>query len=299
MAKRLEHKVIVSIINWNNSEATNLCLLSISKIEKASQPDIVLIDNNSQKQPLVLNNSILKNLKNFKLIKNSINKGFAAGHNDNIKRALSNSYDFIFLLNNDVELLDNDLFDKLCVLLLDKNVAGVSPKILSKNNKDVWYGGGTYSNIFGHTKHVDLNVSSVQNVNFVSGCCLGINLKLLGNKALFSEDYFLYWEDTDWSVNKVKEGYTLLYNPNLKVSHDVSSSLGHTSSVYAYYNIRNSFLFMYRCVPWYFWPTTLLRNHYVLAKYVLLNIYKNSEVKFSQLLRAWWDGLRNVKGPIS
>ncbi|NDC96142.1 glycosyltransferase, partial [bacterium] len=80
-------KTLVSVINWNNTAATHSCLESIAHIAKADQPDVYLIDNNSQIEPFELSKDIVGKLKSVILVKNKSNDGFAGGHNKAISYA--------------------------------------------------------------------------------------------------------------------------------------------------------------------------------------------------------------------
>ncbi len=104
----MQLKILVSIINWNNNSATTACLAAIVAIPLESQPDVYLIDNNSKIENISINKKVMESLKSIKIIKNEENKGFAGGHNDAIEYAINNNYDYICLLNNDTEIIDNN-----------------------------------------------------------------------------------------------------------------------------------------------------------------------------------------------
>ena len=96
----MKKKTLISIINWNNNLATNACLKSIALIPKNKQPDIYLADNHSEKEKLKIDNKLVDKLKSFTFIQNNSNLGYAGGHNQAIKYAQEQDYDYICLLNN-------------------------------------------------------------------------------------------------------------------------------------------------------------------------------------------------------
>ena len=245
-------KVLISVINWNNNAATSACLASIAKILKADQPDIYLTDNNSETQELALDQQITDTLRSIKIVFNTVNKGFAGGHNDAITYALQNNYEYICLLNNDAEILDKLVFKNLTIALEQNYLAvGAAPTILSRTDPPtIWFGGGTMNINKATTQHDNLGKiyspnsnKKSQNVNFLTGCCLMISLKDKSLDLLLNEEYFLYWEDADWCARMLKNDKQLLYVPSTFLLHHTSSSLGVRSPSYGYYNVRNRLLF--------------------------------------------------------
>jgi GT2 family glycosyltransferase len=68
------------------------------------------------------------------LISNETNLGFAAGSNVGLHYALQRDYRYLGLLNNDTIVTPNYLCMLVQTLQDDSSLAGVSPKILHKNN---------------------------------------------------------------------------------------------------------------------------------------------------------------------
>ena len=301
-------KVLISILNWNNSAATNRCLKGIADLPKDEQPDVSVIDNHSARQPLEIEPAVVDRLRSFKLFENEMNLGFGSGHNKAIQQASDQKYDYIVLLNNDSEIIDVKLFDKLVGAIEENPKAlAANPMILSSTNPDtVWYGGGRLSLRTGYATHLNVGAkagelpSDTQTVSLLTGGCLAINLKRTDLQTImFPDDYFLYWEDTDWSARAAKAGFELLYVPRARLLHKVSSSLGVRSPAYIYYNIRNHFVFVRRNVPAAYWPLCWLGILYETLKYifVILARYRKGRLgALGALGRAWLDGIRNVRG---
>ena len=60
------------------------------------------------------------------------------------------------------------------------------------------------------------------------------------------EEYFLYFEETDWCRRFAAAGHELLYVPAATGRHERSSSTGRDSPLFWYYITRNNLLFMSR-----------------------------------------------------
>jgi GT2 family glycosyltransferase len=301
-------RLLVSILNWNNSAATNECLAGIAAMSKDSQPDVLMIDNHSTREPLEIKASLKKSLRSLELFENETNLGFGGGHNKAIRYASEKGYDYIILLNNDSEIIDKEIFDKLVAAIGDNPKAlAANPMILSSIKPEVvWYGGGRLSLKTGQASHLNVGAAAgrlskdTQTVSLLTGGCLAINLKRADlETVMFPDDYFLYWEDTDWSARAAKAGFELLYVPRARLLHKVSSSLGTRSPAYIYYNVRNHFLFVRRNVPAMYRPVCWLGISFISLKYLFVIFVRYKSQRLSSLgavFKAWLDGVRNIRG---
>ncbi|MEK7123621.1 MAG: glycosyltransferase family 2 protein, partial [Patescibacteria group bacterium] len=94
-----------------------------------------------------------------------------------------------------------------------------------------------------------LNVSP-EETGYMTGCAFLIKAKVIREIGLLCEDFFLYYEDTDWSLRAKKAGYKIMYVPAAKIYHKVSrtaSVLGNPTI--HYYHIRNALLLSKRQAP--------------------------------------------------
>jgi len=69
-----------------------------------------------------------------------------------------------------------------------------------------------------------------------------------------SEEYFLYYEDTDWCFRTRKAGFEIVFVPVAKIWHKISRSSLVGSSSYIYYHVRNGLIFANKYAPWYIKP---------------------------------------------
>jgi GT2 family glycosyltransferase len=58
----------------------------------------------------------------------------------------------------------------------------------------------------------------------VCGACLGIKRELLPELGYFDENYFHYFEETDYCYNARAHGYKVVYCPESKVIHRYNGS---------------------------------------------------------------------------
>ena len=155
------------------------------------------------------------------------NLGFAGGNNVGIRYALAkNDFEYIWLLNNDTVIEKNAL--SLLVDYAKKNDLGISGSALMyyDDPKKVQAYGGTINKFFGTSKHI-LNVSNIaKKLDYVVGASFLINKKVIKKIGLLPEEYFLYYEETDYCFNARNYGFKLGIAINSIVYHREGSSTG-------------------------------------------------------------------------
>jgi hypothetical protein len=243
----LHPKIGIIIINYNGEKYTNSCIRSIFKSSYQNYL-IIVVDNASTDNSVQLlkeefNNKII-------LIKNKDNLGFSGANNIGIKYALENGCEYVVLLNNDTEI-DKDLIKNMVKTSIKNNNAIISPKIYyyDKPNK-IWSAGGGINWKKGLSYHYGFNeidkgqFDEQKEIDFATGCCILIHKSVFNKIGFLAEEYFLYFEDTDFCVRAKRAGINSLYEPSAKLWHKVSSTTGSRESLITlYYGNRNRLYF--------------------------------------------------------
>lgn len=248
---KLKPNVAIVILNHNGFKDTKACLLSLNKIAYSSFK-VYLVENGSSDNSVIKIQNFLRMKKlgyplEFIVAKNNL--GFAGGNNLGVKKAVKDDFSYILLLNNDTEVKP-DFLDRLIESAEQNPKAGIfGPKIMyhSQPNK-IWFGGGKFS-WFGGGKHLRFNEEEKTNnltqepkiVDWITGCCMLIKDKVIKKIGLMREEYFLYYEDTDYNLRARKAGFYSLYIPSSVIYHKVSSftkTLGNPTIWY--YHFRNA-----------------------------------------------------------
>lgn len=215
-------------MNYNGKDTIKKCLDSVFS---SSYPnfEVVVVDNDSKDGSLEL----AKNLfPKFHFIKNEKNIGFSAGNNIGIRFALEKMADYIFLLNNDA-LLEKDTLSKLVETAEKERASIFSPLIYDRNNK-IWFSGGKIKWTQMRAIHKNNRPKNKEpyTVEYISGCAMLIKKEVFKKIGLFSEDYFLYYEDADFCVRAKKEGFKCKIIPSAKVKHFEKSELDLFNKIY-------------------------------------------------------------------
>jgi len=191
--------------------------------------------------------------KHINLIKNRENIGFPGGNNVGIKFALKFfEPDYILLLNNDTVVDENFLGELVKSGESREDVGILGPKIYFYDEpQTIWSAGCKIS--WKLSRGIQIGTSELdkgqydtrKEVEYVSGSAFLIKTRVIKQIGLMDEEYFLYFEESDWTLRANKEGFKSLYNPSSHIWHKVSKSGGGISKPLGlYYITRNRWIFM-------------------------------------------------------
>lgn len=247
--KKIKHAVV--LINYKNAKETLNCISSIKKTK--DMPYIIVVDNGSSNECI---EELKQGAPDVDVIVTGENLGFSVGNNIGIKKALKLGAQVVYILNNDTEVKD-DLFAKAYRYVAGKNriaggkiyyAKGYEYNESQKGRGDViWYAGGYMDWGMAISKHYGVDEvdqgqhNKIKKVDFITGCFIAVPRQVFKKIGLLDEPFFLYLEDSDFSLKAVKAGIEVLYNPSLVIYHRNSSSTGLGSPLVDYYMTRNRF----------------------------------------------------------
>ncbi len=246
---------ITSIItvNFHQTDVTIALLKSISKSYTAKSVEVIIVDNEADKnQELIFQ----PHFENIKYIQSKKNLGFAGGNNLGIKQATG---DYIFLLNNDTEIPAGCVETMCSELISNKKIGLLSPLLLYFDQKDlVQYAGFTPLHyLTGRNAYVgqfEKNAGQYTDQHYETGFCHGAAMMCrredLQKAGLMDETYFLYYEELDWCEKFKRIDKQIWFTGKTHVYHKESVSVGKASPIKIYFNTRNRMLFIRKNTGW-------------------------------------------------
>ena len=264
-------QVYIVVLNYKNWEDTLECLESLFR-SSYQYFSVLVIDNDSQNNSLghlmewadkghgksasfsAIGHTFLRSedipdlvdlnfLPRLTFIQHSFNAGFAGGNNIAL-RLLQTEEAYIWLVNPDIVIQENTLEELVKFAVLQSPDAIIGGVIQSRSgNRDVIVYGGAKVNFLAATVTPVKKPGFVGRLDYVSGGCLfthSSNLKRLG---LLPEEYFLYWEETDWCYRAKQKGQALHVCPKAVCYDKGSTSIG-KNFIADYYYARNGLLFI-------------------------------------------------------
>lgn len=222
----------VVILNYNTRHFLELCLQSVLKALKNIQAEVIVVDNASTDESLMM---IRKLFPKVTCILNPKNVGFAAGNNIGVKAARGQ---YVCLLNPDT-LVAEDSFEILLQQIDNQeNVGALGPRLIdgggrflpeskrglptpSKALFRMWGLHKIFPNSTFFNAYYAPELGEKENgpVDVLVGACFLVNRTLYLKLGGLDERFFMYGEDIDLSYSIAQSGYQNYYVGTSTVLH--------------------------------------------------------------------------------
>jgi hypothetical protein len=219
--------ISIIIVNYKSKDKLITCLDSISKSDLAGlNYEVVVVENNSGDDLSDLS------YPNTKVIISPDNLGMGGGNNLGIKNSTG---EFILISNPDI-IFEADTIKKLYEYFKnDKAIGLIGPKLVNPDGSlqdscvrfPKFYIpllrrtaiGSFFPTTLDHylMKHTDHN--KIQKVDWLLGACFMVRRSEIKDE-LFDERYFMYFEDVDLCRQINNRGQSVVYYPEVKVTHN-------------------------------------------------------------------------------
>lgn len=252
----------IIFVNYKTSQFISECIKSIQFYEKNYiKYEFIVVDNNSNDTGL---DELKKNYSFIHIIMAPENGGFAYGNNIGIRASTG---DLILLLNPDTYLVDNAI-EKLIERIESDNILSfIGPQLIypDKSNQSyflpktyltLWrhfcdrfflYRFFPKSRLFNSYYRTYMDYDKECLVEQVSGAAFLFRRDVVGKIGYLDENYFMYFEESDYCLQAIKHGYKMLYYPESKIIHigglgspvNWNRSTESFSNSFKYYFIKN------------------------------------------------------------
>ncbi len=232
-------KVHIVIVNYNCWSYTVACISSILK-STYTNSHILIVDNQSSDNSIleiekwatknqIFHKTVSGNQEKLEahltietplitIINSSENKGFGAGNNIALKPLLKTSKnEFIWLLNPDTEVEPSVLQDMVDIAAKKRKTI-IGNLIYYFNDRDniMYYGGFKVKKWI----HGIIDVKKEEDkakIDAIAGASLFTNISTFRDLGVLPENYFMYWEETDFCTNAKRKGYDFDINVKSKI----------------------------------------------------------------------------------
>ena len=242
----------IVLVNYNSYKDTLECIESFKK-SLTQDYCIFIVDNKSTDDSIAKIKSNLKNesfidinddesIEDFRkykyiLIKSKDNKGFASGNNKALRRIIDHNLDgYVWVLNNDT-IIRNDSLVNLKNDIEENMFLGAVLVDYENKSRVQTIGGFLLKDIIGTPIKIGkgININQINEFKFkdpetLSGASIFMTTNTLRKVGLIPEEYFMYWEDTDWCFNAKNNDICLKTCLNAIVFHKEGASIGYKSN---------------------------------------------------------------------
>jgi hypothetical protein len=252
----------IIILNWQGWRDTLACLDSLKNLNYKEPISIIVCDNGStndsfeqilkwarqhyspsemgifsQENGKQFKGKIKSHLLPFVLIQTGANLGFSGGNNVGIRYAVATQkYEYLWLLNNDT-VLDADALSALYeYAIAHPNLALIGSTIIDYEQRQTVQcaGGCHYSPLLtifqpvfgGEPLNKVIECNETITFDYIFGAAMFLPIAAIQKVGLLNEEYFLFYEELDYTQRLKRQGYDIGWCKNCYVYHKGSASVG-------------------------------------------------------------------------
>jgi len=210
-----------------------LCIHSILEITKYNNYEIIIVDNQSQKEETKELFNELEKSPNIKIVKYDAPFNYAAIMNFGVQYAKG---EYLLLLNNDIEAIEPEWLHEMLSQAMREQVGAVGTMLLYPNDL-VQHGGvilgigGVAGHAHKHSHKSDLGyffrLQSAQELSACTAASLLVPTKVFNEINGFdAENLAVAFNDIDLCLRIREQGYKIVYTPYAVMRHHESYSRG-------------------------------------------------------------------------
>lgn len=228
-----EPKISIIIPTRDYAEITEQCLKSIYKKTKYKNFEVLLVNNNSvNKETFKLFEKYKSKYNNFKVIDVNTEFNYSYINNAAVKKATG---EYIVLLNNDTEIITQDWLNIMVGYAMQKHIGTVGVKLLYPDKTVQHAGvilglGGVASHVYIGSSREDTGIYGrlrvPYNYSANTAACLMVKKSKFEKVNGLEEDLKVAYNDVDFCIKILVEGYYNVFLPQVELIHHESKSRG-------------------------------------------------------------------------
>ena len=191
-----------------------------SLLDSDQKTDIIIIDNASSDG---IGPYLINKYPSVRFSQNSSNLGFGAANNIGFRYALDNSYDFVFLLNQDAYVYHDTLEKLFLSCKVTSSTSVVSPLHLNYEGSEIESGCLQFIKegieLSWYNNMIKPDNRNLFKIDFINAAAWFIPISVLKKVGGFDPLFFQYGEDNDWVSRLSHKGYGLTIDIHSKICH--------------------------------------------------------------------------------
>lgn len=236
-------KDLVTILIPNKNHILDLekCVNSILEKSTYENFEILILENNSNKETLDYYDTLKKRSEKIKVVTyDTEGFNYARLNNNGAKHAFG---EYLLFLNNDIEVITSNWIEEMLMYAQRKDVGAVGAKLyyengtiqhcgifLSKESVAVHSHKDFDKKLFGYASRAVIS----QNVNAVTAACLMVRRGKFFEVGGFDENLEVSYNDVDFCLKLREKGYLNVFTPYAELLHYESKSRGYAKTPYKY-----------------------------------------------------------------
>jgi GT2 family glycosyltransferase len=247
-------RVAAIVVNYNGREVTQQAVASLRRMTYPAFDLIVLDNASTDGSP----EALARAFPDLKQLGVEENRGSSSGYAAGFRWAFENGYDYVLLLNNDIEV-EPDMLDRLLeVAESDPQIGVVGPKCYFHGDRQrLWSAGGklrfresiTHERGYGEIDRGQYDQDA--EVDYINGCAILIKRAAAEAAGAWDPIYFICVDDADFCTRARRKGFRCVYAHRAILYHMVAYTTGGYSPGRNFQFGRSSALYIRRYgKPW-------------------------------------------------
>ncbi len=207
----------VVVVHRNGERRLLDFLASASRVVDPGTDEIVVVDNHSTDGSI---ERVRRDYPGVTVIVNACNAGYARACNQGIA---ASSGEFVLLCNNDIALPDGSLEQFLADFDEYPRAGLIGAQLLAPDGAPARSAGdapGFLSELgFKSRRRPKFPHDRPVVVGAVVGACLAVRRAALVDAGGLDDEFFFYYEETEWCVRLARHGWQVLFEPRVRIPH--------------------------------------------------------------------------------
>lgn len=260
MTQTADKRVAAIVLNYDGKDLT---LQALASLQGLTYPhcDLVVVDNGSTDGS---DEAVARAFPDVHRVRTEVNLGPAGGYNLGMSWAMERGYDYLLILNNDIEVHPEMLTELVRVAEGDSSIGCVGPKTFYFSDRTRLASAGgiirfkeSVTRERGQGERDRGRYDRDEEVSYVNGCGMLIRREAIEAAGLWDPVFFLSVEDADWCMRARRHGFRCWYAHRAILYHMVSDTTGVYTPKKTFQTGRSSAIFVRRYAsPWQ-WVTFL------------------------------------------
>jgi GT2 family glycosyltransferase len=297
----LQPRVAGLVLNYNGCEVTLLTLESLLRLDYPAL-DLVVIDNGSTDNSRA---AITARFPSVRQLPVAENRGISWGINHGLRWALEQRYDYVLIMNNDIEVAPDLLSRLVECAQSDPAIGCVGPKAYYYYDRErLWSAGGLLrfrESVTRERGDRELDRGQYdrdEEVPYVNGCAMLVRREALERTGLWDPVYYVGVEDADWCVRMKRAGFRCYYAHRARLWHMISHSLGVYRPSRTFHTGRSSAIFLRKYASPAQWASALAWLAAAVVAAYVRELPRRNQGAATAKLRGFLTGLRVELAPI-
>jgi len=288
-------RVAVVVVSYNGTEVTLEALASLARMDYPAF-DLVLVDNGSTDG---VGETVASAFPRVEQIRLEVNEGSSAGYASGLAWGVELGYDYVLLLNNDIEVEPSMLREMVRLAESDPGIGCVGPKACYFERRDhLWSAGGklrfrnaiTHERGYGEPDRGQFDRD--EEVDYVNGCAILIRRAAAQAAGAWDPVFHICVDDADFCTRVRRAGLRCAFASRAVLYHRVAFSVGPYGPARNFQFGRSTAIYVRRYArPWQ-WASYLAFTAAAFVAAYLRELPRGRQAAVVAKLKGLWAGLR-------